>query len=63
MKAKNPTMFNQFQEIRKNNNNPQEILNKIMSGYTPEQTKQFAQFANNFGVTDEQLNQYGINTK
>ena len=63
MKAKNPTMFNQFQEIRKSNNNPQDILNKIMSGYTPEQTKQFVQFANNFGITDEQLNQYGINTK
>lgn len=60
---KNPQMYNQFQEIRKSNGNPQEFLNKIINGYTPEQTKQFVQFANNMGITNEQLNQYGINTK
>ena len=60
---KNPQVFNQFQEIRKNNGNPQEILNKITSGYTPEQLEQFSKFANNVGFTNEQLKQFGINTK
>lgn len=56
-------MFNQFQEIRKSNGNPQELLQQITGGYSPEQIKQFAQFANNFGISNEQLNQYGINIK
>ena len=56
-------MFNQFQEIRKNNTNPQALLNQITSKYTPEQRQQFAQFANGFGISNEQLDQYGINIK
>lgn len=31
--------------------------------YTPEQMKQFIQFANGFGVDNEQLAKYGINIK
>ena len=34
-----------------------------MSKYSPEQMKQFKKFANGFGITDEQLNQFGINSK
>lgn len=60
---KNPQAFNQFQEIRKNNGNPEELLKKITGGYTPEQIKQFSEFANNMGITNEQLKQYGINTQ
>ena len=56
-------MFQQFQNLAKNQNNPQEVLNQMMSKYTPEQIQQFKQFANGFGVTDEQLNKYGINTQ
>ncbi len=56
-------MFQQFQNLRQNQNNPQEVLNQMMSNYTPEQIQQFKQFANGFGVTDEQLNQFGINAK
>ena len=56
-------MFNQFQNLKQNQSNPQEALNQIMSGYTPEQIQQFRQFANGFGITDEQLNQYGIKTE
>lgn len=47
----------------KNNGNPQELLQQTMSKYTPEQIKNFTQFANNMGISNEQLNQYGINTK
>jgi hypothetical protein len=47
----------------KNQNEPKEILNQITSQYTAEQLKQFQQFANGFGISNEQLNQYGINSK
>ena len=63
LKAKNPQMFQQFQSLLKNQNNPQEVLNNMIGKYTPEQMKRFRQFANGFGVTDEQLSKYGINTK
>jgi len=58
---KNPQVFNQFQELRKSNGNPQELLKQTMSKYTPEQIKQFSQFANNMGITNEQLVKAGIN--
>lgn len=54
-------MFNKFQEIRKSNGNPQELLHEITGKYTPEQMQKFAQFANNFGISNEQLTQSGIN--
>ena len=60
---RNPQALKQLEEIRKSNGNPNELLNKITSNYTPEQQKQFAQFANRFGITNEQLSQYGINFK
>lgn len=63
LKAKNPQVFQQFQNLQKNQNNPQEILNNMMSGYTPEQLQNFKKFANGFGITEEQLNQFGIGEK
>ena len=63
LKAKNPQVFQQFQNLQKNQNNPQEILNNMMNGYTPEQLQNFKKFANGFGISDEQLNQFGINSK
>lgn len=60
---RNPQALKQFEEIRKNNGNPQELLNKIMGNYTPEQMQQFRQFANGFGISDEQLNNFGVNSK
>ena len=63
LKAKNPQMFQQFQNLAKNQNNPQELLNKMMGKYTPEQMQGFIKFANGFGISNEQLNKYGINSK
>lgn len=60
---KNPQAFKRYEEIRKNNNNPQELLKQVTGNYTPEQMQQFQKFANGFGITNEQLNQYGINIK
>lgn len=60
---KNPQMFRQYEEIRKNNGNPQELLKQATGNYSPEQMKQFRQFANSFGITNEQLDKFGINSK
>lgn len=60
MKAKNPQLFRQFQNLVKNQNNPNELLNQMMSNYSPKQMNDFKKFANGFGITDEQLNKYGI---
>lgn len=35
----------------------------MMSNYKPEQINQFREFAKGFGITDEQLNNYGITNK
>ena len=56
-------MFQQFQNLRQNQNNPKEILNNMIGKYTPEQMEQFKKFANGFGVTNEQFDKLGINTK
>lgn len=60
---RNPQIFKQFQSLQKKQNNPQEILNEMIEKYTPEQKQEFIKFANNFGVNEEQLNKYGINSK
>ena len=63
LKAKNPQMFQQFQNLLKNQNNPQELLNNMFSKYSPEQIQKFTKFANGFGISNERLSQYGINSK
>lgn len=60
---KNPQVFQQYEKIRKSNGNPQELLQQATGNYTQEQKQEFIKFANGFGITNEQLNQYGINTK
>ena len=35
----------------------------MLKNYTPEQLQQFRQFANGFGISNEQLDKYGINSK
>jgi len=56
-------MFQQFQSLQKSQNNPQELINNMIGNYKPEQLNQFRQFAKGFGITDEQLNKFGINVK
>lgn len=56
-------MFQQFQNLQQNQNNPQEVLNNMVKGYTPEQLKNFSNYVKGFGITDEQLKNYGISTK
>lgn len=63
LKMKNPNQAKMIQEMMNNKGNPQELLKQTMSRYSPEQIKQFTQFANNMGISNEQLSQFGINTK
>jgi len=56
-------MFQQYEKLKGSNNNPQEFLKEITGKYTPEQMQQFQKFANNFGITNEQLTKFGIGTK
>lgn len=56
---KNPQVFQQVQNLIKNKN-PQEVLKDITGNYTPEQREQFKKFMNGYGVTEEQLKQFGI---
>ncbi len=60
---RNPQVFQQFQNLQKNQNDPREFLNQITSKYTNDQMKQFRQYANGFGFTNEQLDKFGIKTK
>ena len=60
---KNPQVFQQFQNLQKNQSNPQEFLNQITSKYTPDQMQKFRQYANGFGISNEQLDKAGIKTK
>ena len=59
--SKNPKMYQEIQKMQKNGTNPQDYLNQIMKNYSPEQISKFVQYAQGFGITEEQLNSYGIN--
>jgi len=56
-------MFQQYQNLKQKNGNPKEMITSIIGNYTPEQITKFRQFANGFGITNEELENFGINTK
>ena len=60
---RNPQAFQQFQKLKQNNGNPNEMINSIFDKYTPEQKTSFIKYANGFGITNEELNKFGINSK
>lgn len=60
---KNPQALKQYENLRKNSGDPKQMLQQMTSNYTPEQRKQFIEVANRFGFTNEQLNNFGINSK
>lgn len=41
LKRVNPQEFQRFQEAKKNNENPNDYLNSIVSGFSPEQKEQW----------------------
>ena len=54
---RNPQIFNQVEELRKNNGNPVEMLKKVTSGYNDNQMEGFWQKVKQFGVPDETIQQ------
>ena len=62
LKMRNPQAFSQFQNMKNGSGNPQELLKQATGKYTPEQMKNFVKFANDMGISNEQLKQFGINT-
>ena len=41
LKARNPQAYQEFQQARKNKENPNEYLNKVVGGFSPEQKEQW----------------------
>ena len=60
---RNPQMYQQFQNLVKSQNDPQKIINDMTKSYTPEQMKNFMSFANGFGISSEELKNFGIKVK
>ena len=44
----------------KNQNDPKEMIKQMTSKYKPEQIENFKKYANSFGITNEQLENFGI---
>ena len=59
---KNPQLFQQAKQMMINSN-PNDILKSTIGNYTPNQMQQFINYAKGFGISEEQLKQYGINLK
>ena len=56
LKRVNPQAFQEFQQARKNNDNPQEYLNKITNGFNPQQKQQWDNLMS-------MINNNGVNSK
>ena len=61
LKSRNPKLYQQFIEMQKKN--PKEVLNELTNGYTNEQKEEFIKYIQSFGISPEQIKQYGINSK
>ena len=46
--------------MQKNQNDPKEMIKQMTSKYKPEQIENFKKYANGFGITNEQLENFGI---
>ena len=64
LKAKNPQMFQQIEQLKQNNGNPMELLKQVTNNYDDKTRDAFFQQAKQMGFSDELLNQVqsGINT-
>ena len=49
LKRVNPQAYQEFQQARKNNDDPNEYLNKVVNGFSPEQKQQWSQMMSQFG--------------
>jgi len=56
-------MFQQFQSLLRNQNDPKQIISEMTKGYSKDQMNGFINFANGFGISNDELNKYGIKAK
>ena len=60
---RNPQAFQQYEQLKRSNGNPQEFLSQITGNFNEQQRQAFINTAKNFGFSEEQLKGFGINTK
>lgn len=57
LKRANPQAYKEFQQARKNNDDPNEYLNRVVNGFSPEQKQQWntmmGQFNQNNGINSK----------
>lgn len=53
-------MFQFVNQAQKNQNNPNEMINGIIKNYKPEQIASFKKYANGFGISNDELEKFGI---
>jgi hypothetical protein len=58
LKRLNPQAFKEYQQARKNNDDPQEYLNKVVDGFNPQQKEQWQ---NMMGMLQPQNNNINAN--
>lgn len=54
LKRVNPQAYQEFQQARKNNENPQEYLNKVTGGFNPQQRQQWNNMMGQFNQQNKQ---------
>ena len=59
LKRLNPQAYNEYQQARKNNDDPNEYLNRVVDGFNPQQKQQWNSM---MGMFNQQPNNV-INTK
>jgi len=57
---RNPQAFQMISQAQKNQNNPNEMINGIIKNYKPEQIASFKKYANGFGISNDELEKFGI---
>ena len=67
LKTRNPQMANQVQGLINSKSNPMDFYRQITKNRTPEQMQEFYNFAKQWGISDETIQQLqngnGIDTK
>ena len=48
LKRQNPQAYKKYQEVRKNNGDPNELLNETINSFSPEQKQQWQQMMSMF---------------
>jgi hypothetical protein len=51
LKRTNPQAFKEYQQARKNNDDPNEYLNKVINNFSPEQRQQWDMMVGQFNKT------------